>query len=166
MLYAFSWNKRSDCLWSQTQLQLLDNHIVCTVSSCRNCMHTAAAKITALYLDTGYVFEHHFWMFLFFWKYIFINVTVADFCLGTYRLANLCKIHNGRLHSELPVKNKTQESVINFNIWGSCLQHTFHGMAAVCKWPVAIHANIYIELFIQISLQFACVCDLLMSLAI
>jgi len=69
---------------------------------------------------------------------------VADFCLGTYRLANLCKIHNGRLHSELPVKNKTQESVINFNIWGSCLQHPFHGMAAVCKWPVAIHANIYI----------------------
>jgi len=59
MLYAFSWNKRSDCLWSQTQLQLLDNHIVCTVSSCRNCMLTAAAKITALYLDTGYVFEHH-----------------------------------------------------------------------------------------------------------
>ena len=37
-------------------------------------------------------------------------------------------------HSELPVKNKTQESIINFNILG-CLQHTFHGMAAVCKWP-------------------------------
>ena len=91
---------------------------------------------------------------------------MADFCLGTYGLANLCKIHNVRLHSELPVKNKTQESVINFNILGSCLQHTFHGMAKVCKWPLAIHANICIGLFIWSSFQFACVCDLLMSLTI
>jgi len=105
-------------------------------------------------------------MFSFSQKYIFINVTVADFCIGTYGLASLFNIHNGSLHSELPVKNKTQESVINCNILGSCLQHTFHGMAAVCKWPVAIHANVCIELFIQTSFHFACVCDLLMSLAI
>jgi hypothetical protein len=91
---------------------------------------------------------------------------VADFCLGTYGLAHLGKIHNGRLGSELPVKNETQESVINFNILGSCLQHTFHGMAAVCKWPVALHTTICIELFIQSSLQFACVCDLLMSVEV
>lgn len=91
---------------------------------------------------------------------------MEEFCLGTYGLANLYKIHNVRLHSELPVKNKTQKCVINFNILGSCLQHTFHGMAEVCKWPLVIHANICIELFIRSSLQFACVCDLMMSLAI
>ena len=74
----------------------------------------------------------------------------------------LCKIHNCRLHSELPVKNKTQGSVINFNILGSFLLHTFHGMTTVCKWPLAVRANICIEFF----LEFTSVCDLVMSLAI
>jgi hypothetical protein len=61
---------------------------------------------------------------------------------------------------------KAQESVINVNVLCSCLQHTFHGMAAVCKWPMAIHADIFIEFSFCSSLQFVCVCDLMMSLAI
>jgi hypothetical protein len=123
-------------------------------------MPTAAAKITWVC----------FWTSL---PIVFVLLKIhfhycysGRFCLGTYWLANLYKIHNVRLHCELPVKNKTQKSVINFNILVSCLQHAFHGMAEVCKWPLVIHANICIELFIQSSLQFACVCDLLMSLAI
>lgn len=87
---------------------------------------------------------------------------MADFCLGTYGLAKLCKIHNGRLHSELPVKGKTQESVIIFTFW--VLVYSTHFMA--WQQPLAIHANMYIELFIQCSLPFACVCVLLMLLAI
>ena len=31
-------------------------------------------------------------------------------------------------------------------------------MAAVCKWPLAIQANMCTELFVQSSLQFAFVC--------